>query len=138
MMTSRAAPGGVVLLLLSTPALSQDGESLGIAKVIRAVHDELIESELMRKKTGVEGLFRTKQLELELNFVVSSSTEGRGGIELQVVGLGGFNLGGGGEIKQEQIQKIKLVFETIKGAPGELPARPPKPVTSPLYPKVAR
>jgi hypothetical protein len=137
-MTARAVPGVVALLLLSTPAFSEDGESLGIAKVIRAVQDELIESEQMRKKRGVEGLFRTKQLELELNFVVSSSAEAQGGIELQVVGLFGFNLGGGGEIKQEQIQKIKLVFETIGGGPGELPARVGKSVTSPLDPKAAR
>jgi hypothetical protein len=108
------------------PALSQDnvkpgGGSLDIANVIRAVHEELIESERMRREQGLQGLFRTKQFALELNFVVSSSAEGRGGIELQVVGLFGFDLGGRGEIKQEQIQKIKLVFETIEGAPGATP-----------------
>ena len=127
-MTSRIAPGAVVLSLLSTPALSQDGGSLDIANVIRAVHAELIKSEQMREKSGLEALFRTKQFELELNFVVSSSAEGRGGIELKVVGLLGLDVGGGGEIKQEQIQKIKLVFETVEGEPlGTLPGPRPRP-----------
>ena len=80
---------------------------INIADVIQLVRCQLIESERRLQDAGLPALFRTKQFELELSFLVRRSARGGGSLQLWVV-----NVEGGADYAKEEVQKIKLVFDT--------------------------
>ena len=83
-------------------------ENLGIAELLHAVRAELNRSEKMLKEKKIPALFRTRELELELNFVVKKSGEADAGVDLWVV-----TVGAGGSYATEQVQKIRLLLEAV-------------------------
>ena len=60
-----------------------------LAAIIRKISDELLESQDQRIREGRPAVFRVGSLDVELNFVVTRSRTGSGGIDLRVVTLGG-------------------------------------------------
>lgn len=84
------------------------GNSLSIRELIRQVQLELTESQRERQARGEAALFKVEKMDLEVNFVVSRSTEGTGGFSFQVLTLGGVNVGGGKTYQQQQVHRITL------------------------------
>ena len=79
-----------------------DENSLSIKELLRKVRQELVEAQRERESAGEEILFRVEQLTLEVNFVVSKSTDAKGGLEFKVLTIGGVNLGGDRSYQEQQ------------------------------------
>ena len=94
------------LVVLGEEPDTSKGNSLGIAELIHKVRQELEESEKLRIEKNRPALFKTKELELELNFVVRKSAEGKAGFDLVIV-----SFGGEGSYTTENVQKIRLLLE---------------------------
>ena len=116
------------LSLMATPVRGDD-EPLGIAELIHSVRAELIRSSQLLERKCAEakqqcltakdvdgcsteelrckaGLFRTKEFELELNFVARKQSVAGGDIELLVV-----TIDAGVTYSAEKVQKIRLLFD---------------------------
>lgn len=105
-------------LITSHTAIGQEsvnpshGESLGIAELVHRVQQELIESQKLRESRNIPPLFKTKELELELNFVVRKSGNATIGFDLVVV-----SADGAGTYTTENVQRIRLLFEAGEWEP---------------------
>lgn len=64
-------------------------DSLSIKRLLQKVRQELIESQKETEKSGQKALFVVDRLDLEINFVVTKTTEAQGGFAIQVLTLGG-------------------------------------------------
>ena len=82
--------------------------SLSLKELIFRVQQELVESQAEREARGEDALFQVEKLVLEVNFVVTQSMEGKGGLEFKVLTLGGVNIGGNKGYQQQQVHKITL------------------------------
>lgn len=82
-----------------------DAPDLDLATLIAAIRTDLERAEAARRQASVPPLFRMSEMELELNFVVTRTTTGKGGIDFKVLSLGGER-----EVAREQVQKISLKF----------------------------
>jgi hypothetical protein len=81
---------------------------LFIGELIRRVQDELVESQIQRESEGMTALFEVESLTVEVNFVVSASSTGKGGFDLKILTLGGENL-----YKEDQVHKITLTLKAL-------------------------
>jgi len=85
----------------------QPNDEFSISSLIRKVHEELIESQKMREDAEQDPLFEVESLTIEANFVVSTTTEGKGKVDLKIVGVDGMK-----NVKKEQIHKLTLKLKT--------------------------
>lgn len=88
--------------------LYDSNKPLFIGELIRQVQNELIESQTQRELEGQSALFEVESLTVEVHFVVSSSSTGKGGFDLKIITLGGEKA-----YKEEQIHKITLTLKSI-------------------------
>lgn len=84
-------------------------DNLPLKEFVRAVQSELIESEKEREESDIPPLFKVDSLEIEASVVASKRVEGKGGISIQVV-----SLGGGGHVEEQSVQKIKLTLSAVE------------------------
>ncbi len=56
---------------------------------------------------------RFEKMALEVNFVVTRATQGRAGFKLQVLALGGAEVGGDKSWQEQQVHKITLSLKAI-------------------------
>src|SRR3569623_152948 len=80
--------------------------TLDLSALIFAVRLELEAADLRLRSAQKPTLFRLSSMELELNFVVKSSDEVKGGFDLKVISLGSKIADA-----NETAQKIKIRFE---------------------------
>ena len=90
--------------------------SLSIKDLIFRVQQELIESQTERTKSGREPLFEVETLTIEINFVVTTTTDAKGGIDLKLV-----TVEGGKQYENQQVQKITLQLTAIPSREGFRP-----------------
>jgi hypothetical protein len=96
-------------------------ESVSVKDLIHRVSQDLIESQTEREKSGRKPLFEVETLTIEINFVVTTTTDAKGEIDLQLV-----TVEGGKQYENQQVQKITLQLKAIPGLgvkPGPLPRR---------------
>ncbi len=110
--------------------------TLNISTLILEVRKELEKADLQMRTAGKQALFQLSSMELELNFVVKTSSEVKGGFDLKIVSLGSKLAEAG-----EEVQKITVKFDASDEAiRSKLPGtrgfnedkprgRDPKPVT---------
>jgi hypothetical protein len=89
-----------------------DDDSPGLGEIIRRVSDELLDAQAARRASGREAVFEVSALDIELNFVVTRSRLGRGGIDLKIVSAGGEM-----QYESQQVQKVTVRL----AAPAERP-----------------
>jgi hypothetical protein len=92
--------------------------TLHIKDLIDMVTMELMASQWERERHGLERLFKTQGLTLEVHFVAERRTEASGGLDLKVVTVGGKRT-----YQDQQIHKITLTLGVDEGgdAPGRYP-----------------
>ena len=78
-------------------------DEISVKELLRKISEDLLESEEERLSKGQRSVFEVSELTIELAFVVSRSREGRGGVDLRVV-----NIGGDASRKSEQTQRMTL------------------------------
>jgi hypothetical protein len=88
-------------------------KSLFIRDLIRHVHQELLESRAEREASGQPAIFEVTNLVIEVNFVITESTEGKGGLNFKVITVGGVDVGGSKTYEQNQVQKITLTLTAL-------------------------
>ena len=86
-------------------------KALLIGGLIRQVQKELIESQRQRTAEGEPALFQVESLAIEAHFIVTESTQAKGGFDLKILTSGGQRT-----FAKEQVHKITL---TLKTAPHE-------------------
>lgn len=91
------------------PKSSSMQESLSLAELIRAVHEELIKSQLERESDDLAPLFEVDTLELEVNFVVGETKSAEAGCDIKVVSVGGDM-----EWAKQQVHNVKLTLKATK------------------------
>lgn len=84
---------------------------LGVADLVARVRDELETLDVSREAAGRAALFSLDELELELQFTAVERTDGRGGVDLKVISLGGSK-----GVESTAVQKIRLRFVPDKAA----------------------
>lgn len=87
--------------------------SLFIKELIRRVHQELVESQQEREASGQPPIFQVQQMTVEVNFVITESSEAKGGLEFKVITVGGVDLGGSKGYQQQQVHKITLLLSAL-------------------------
>jgi hypothetical protein len=92
---------GLLLLGATRPASAQD--AINIADLVLAVRQGLVEAQQREAKANLVPMFLVKDFEMTITFVVEKS--GTGGVNLQVVTLGG-------NIKKEQTHTVTIRSET--------------------------
>lgn len=90
-------------------------KSLFIKDLIRRVQQELLESQKERIANGEPAIFQVEKMTIEVNFVVSQSSEAKGGFDFKLITIGGIKIGGSKEYQQEQIHKITLSLTAVHG-----------------------
>jgi hypothetical protein len=64
-------------------------DDVSVKELIQRISEDLLESEQERTAGGRRAVFEVAELTVELSFVVSRSRQGKGGIDLKVVSVGG-------------------------------------------------
>ncbi|GAA3767747.1 trypco2 family protein [Streptomyces phyllanthi] len=64
-------------------------DPITVKELIRKLSEDLLESERERKQSGRRAVFEVAELTVELEFTVSRSRQGRAGLDLHVVDVGG-------------------------------------------------
>ena len=82
-----------------------DEPELGVAELVSRVRDELETLDAARQTANKPALFTLEQLELELQFTAVERLDGRGGIDLKVISVGGSK-----GVESTAVQKIRLRF----------------------------
>lgn len=85
--------------------------SLPLKDMLQRVREELVESEKERIKKGQDPLFRTHELTLEINFVLTKSSDTKDGLKLEVPMFGGLNFESSGTNQSQEVHKIILKFK---------------------------
>lgn len=106
---------------------------VSVKELIQRVSEELLEAQQERLASGRRAVFEVSELDIEISFVVSRSKQGRGGINLQVVTVGGTV---GLDDQQTQRMTLKLVAASSRDTPelkslgydDDLPVRPRRPL----------
>ena len=80
--------------------------TLDLSDLVFTVRNELEAADLRLRNAEKPTLFRLASMELELNFVVKSSDEVKGGFDLKIISLGSKLADA-----NEKVQKIKIKFE---------------------------
>lgn len=86
--------------------LMSESSEPDLSDILRKVHSELLRSESRRESQGVPSLFALSEFTLELNFVLKSESQNRGGFDLKLVTAGAES-----KYASEKIQKITLTFK---------------------------
>ena len=86
-------------------------EEISVKELIQKISEDLLESEQERTARGQRAVFEVSELTVELAFVVSRTRQGRGGIDLRVVSVGG-DIGRA----NEQTQRMTLRLIAVGGA----------------------
>ena len=89
-------------------AAHETAPRLSIADLVAAVKQQLKVTQEEAERAQEDYLFYTRQLELELNFVVTKSVDGGGNVTLGVV-----EASASGTYQDSQVQKIHLTFDTL-------------------------
>jgi hypothetical protein len=90
--------------------------SLFIKDLIRRVDSELRESQAEREASGQAAIFAVEKLTLEVNFVVTESAQGKGGLDFKIITIGGEK-----GYEQQQVHKVTLQLAAVpQRAPGSL------------------
>lgn len=89
--------------------LYSSDKPLFIGELIRQVQNELVESQSQREAEGKSAIFEVESLTIEVNFVVSASSTGKGGFDLKILTLGGEKM-----YKDEQVHKITLTLKSLQ------------------------
>jgi hypothetical protein len=76
-----------------------------LREMIARVRDELIQAEGDRKAKTDEEFFRVDSVVLEVNFVVTESTKGGGGIDFKVLSASGSK-----KYEQQQVHKVTVTL----------------------------
>ena len=108
---ARIAIAAFVLLLAfgGTSAVAEENDQeLGIADLIHKVRSELIAAQNRMESEGRPALFVTRQLDIEISFVIEESSSTEGGFDLKIVTLGGAR-----DYSASSIQKIRLQLDSI-------------------------
>lgn len=97
-----------VLAVVTGPAAYADEgtKKLGIADLIERVRSELVDSETKMREKYENPLFSLKELDLEVNVIIQTSTEKAGFFEIFVAALGLKE-----EYSESDIHKVRLRFE---------------------------
>jgi hypothetical protein len=95
---------------------SGDAENpeLGVADLVARVREELETLDARRRSAGKPALFALKEMELELQFTAVARTDGKVGIDLKVISVGGSK-----GVESSAVQKINLRFALDSTADGE-------------------
>jgi hypothetical protein len=64
-------------------------DEISVKELIQKISEDLLESEEERTARGQRPVFEVSELTVELAFVASRSRQGRGGVDLHVVSVGG-------------------------------------------------
>jgi hypothetical protein len=80
-------------------------EGLGVAELINRVKAEL----MLTEKDGSAPMFKVKNFDLEINFIVKSRQKAQGGFEYKVITVGGET-----EASNEKVQKITLRMAALE------------------------
>jgi len=84
-------------------------EDLSIGALIRAVTDELLESQAQRLTTGGAAVFEVSGLTLEISFVATTSKHGGGGFDIKVV-----KADAGIKYDTQSVHKITLTLKAVE------------------------
>jgi len=95
-------------LCLPGPSFANDDIKLGIADLIVAIRTELVEAENKLRDAGYSPLFVTRELELDIGFVVEKT--GTAGAKLDIRVL---SVGGEGTYSSEDTQRVRLLFKSL-------------------------
>lgn len=106
-------------LCLPKPSFANDDIKLGIADLIFAIRTELVEAEKKLRDAGHSPLFVTRELELDIGFVVEKT--GTAGTKFDIRVL---SVGGEGTYSSENTQRVRLLFKTL--VPELKPVEPSK------------
>src|SRR5438067_2291380 len=98
-------------------AVRSDGE-LDLAALVGRVRSELAYVDKQRESIGRDALFLLDEFELELQFTVIKNKEGKGGIDLQVVSMGGTKSSESGEIQTIRLKYSVDPTARAKHVPG--------------------
>ena len=98
----------LAILCLPSISLANDDIKLGISDLISAIRTELAEAEERLRDAGHKPLFVTRELELDIGFVVVKS--GTAGVKFDIRVLSG---GGDGTYSSENTQRVRLLFKTL-------------------------
>jgi len=90
------------------PTTPGSSPNLSIADLVSAVKKQLNITRREAHRAQEDYLFYTRQLDLELNFVVTRSIGGNGGVKIGVV-----EASSSGTYEDSQIQKVHLTFDTL-------------------------
>jgi len=88
-------------------------ESIFVKDLIRRVHQELLESQQEREKSGEHPIFEVESLTIEVNFVIVQSKEAKGEVGFKLITVAEGDLGGTKSYQQQQIQKITLSLTAL-------------------------
>jgi hypothetical protein len=89
-------------------------QGIGIKDLIRTVTRELRESQQEREKSGEPVLFRTKDLEIEVSFVVEAHGGADAKFKVWIV-----SVGASAGVKAETVHRLKLRFTAEGDPPGK-------------------
>lgn len=80
-------------------------QELLLREMIARVREELLQAESDRKEVTEKEFFRVHSVTLEVNFVVSESTEGGGGIDFKVLSASGKKT-----YQEQQVHKVSVAL----------------------------
>ena len=94
--------------LFASAVAAAEPASLSIKELVRRVQTELIASEAERQASKQEPLFEVEKLTIEINFVVTRTTNAKGGFDFKLVTIGGDKT-----YEDQQGQKITRELKAI-------------------------
>ena len=65
------------------------GDEITVKELIQKLSEELLESEQERERNGRRPVFEVSELTVELEFSVSRSRQGRAGLDVHIINIGG-------------------------------------------------
>lgn len=95
-------------LCLPCPSFASDDIKLGIADLISAIRTELADAEKRLRDAGHNPLFVTRELELDIGFVVEKSGTAGAKFDIRVL-----SAGGEGTYSSANTQRVRLLFKTL-------------------------
>lgn len=89
-------------------------ETVGLAQAVDALRNELTEAREAGQGEGL--LFEVGPVDVEFSAVVTSGADGKAGIAIGVL-----TLGGGGSVSHEQTHRVKVTLTPKDAVTGEAP-----------------
>ena len=112
-------------------------DDVSVKELIQRISEDLLESEQERTAGGRRAVFEVAELTIELAFVVSRSRQGRGGIDLKVLSVGG-EAGRGDERTQRMTLRLVAAGRAGGGAGDEELSRLDYDDALPVRPRLRR